>query len=256
MRFSSCTRLTLGALVLSITRMASGERVEFQSQPTQTALLELYTSEGCSSCPPAEAWLSKLKQQPGLWKDFVPLAFHVHYWDYLGWKDRLASKTYTERQRDYAAHWGSGTVYTPGFVLNGQEWRGWSMGEGFSVHAQKDVGVLTARSEDSRRWTLQFQPSAKDASTSYDFHAALLGFELATEVKAGENRGHTLEHDFVVLAWAKSRASKNGESFQRALDLPVKAANLPKRLAFAAWVSPAKGFQPVQALGGWLGSAP
>ena len=62
--------------------------VTFASTARQTSLLELYTSEGCSSCPPAEAWLSGLKDNPGLWRDFVPVAFHVDYWNYLGWRDK------------------------------------------------------------------------------------------------------------------------------------------------------------------------
>src|SRR5881394_2772067 len=77
----------------------------FQSSGEQVALLELYTSEGCSSCPPAETWLSRLKESPKLWKDFVPVAFHVDYWDYLGWKDPFAAKVYTERQHEYASLW-------------------------------------------------------------------------------------------------------------------------------------------------------
>ena len=99
--------------------------ITFQSSEAQTALLELYTSEGCSSCPPAESWLSRLKESPGLWKDFVPLAFHVDYWDYLGWRDPWAAREFSERQRAYAQGWRSENVYTPGFVLNGKEWRDW-----------------------------------------------------------------------------------------------------------------------------------
>ncbi|MDQ3115241.1 MAG: DUF1223 domain-containing protein [Verrucomicrobiota bacterium] len=76
----------------------------------RTHLLELFTSEGCSSCPPAEAWLSKLKDDPGLWRDFVPLAFHVDYWDRLGWRDPFASKVWTSRQYEYSARWKSSNV--------------------------------------------------------------------------------------------------------------------------------------------------
>jgi len=90
------------------------------------ALLELFTSEGCSSCPPAETWLSGLRSAPGLWKEFVPASFHVDYWDYLGWRDPWASKIFSYRQRDYAQSWHSDSIYTPGFVLNGREWRSWS----------------------------------------------------------------------------------------------------------------------------------
>src|SRR5262245_15218825 len=100
--------------------------VTFQSPDRQTALLELYTSEGCSSCPSAETWLSRLKDSPGLWKDYVPVALHVDYWDYLGWRDRWGSKAFSDRQRTYAQLWQSDSIYTPGFVLNGKEWRAWS----------------------------------------------------------------------------------------------------------------------------------
>ena len=76
--------------------------IQFQSPERQVALVELYTSEGCSSCPPAESWLSGLKEKPGLWSEFVPVAFHVDYWNYLGWRDKWSSKEYSDRQRDYA----------------------------------------------------------------------------------------------------------------------------------------------------------
>src|SRR5437899_7536374 len=97
-----------------------------QSSENQVAFLALFTSEGCSSCPPAEVWLSGLKTTPGLWKQFVPVAFHVDYWDYLGWRDPWASKAFSDRQRAYVQTWRGDSIYTPGFVLNGQEWRGWS----------------------------------------------------------------------------------------------------------------------------------
>src|SRR3954471_19082944 len=96
---------------------------EFRSGPTQAALVELYTSEGCSSCPPAEKWLGELKNAAGLWRDFVPVAFHVNYWDHLGWRDVLASKAFTAREHAYAEAWNSSSVYTPCFVRNGAEWR-------------------------------------------------------------------------------------------------------------------------------------
>src|SRR6266704_4718971 len=84
---------------------AQNTSLTFQSSGKQTALIELYTSEGCSSCPPAETWLSRLKESPGLWKDFVPLAFHVDYWDYLGWRAPWASKSFSDRQRAYTKQW-------------------------------------------------------------------------------------------------------------------------------------------------------
>src|SRR3954454_1449306 len=88
---------------------ASAEEIVFESKPARTHLIELFTSEGCSSCPPAEAWLSKLKTEPQLWRDFVPVAFHVDYWGHLGWRDPFASKIWTARQYEYSSCWKSGS---------------------------------------------------------------------------------------------------------------------------------------------------
>src|SRR5438270_13409668 len=116
-------------LLLTLCAALSAQATDclFESGAQRTHLLELFTSEGCNSCPPAEAWLSKLKAEPRLWKDFVPLAFHVDYWDRLGWRDPFAAKEWTVRQYQYSANWKSESVYTPGFVLDGREWRGRSM---------------------------------------------------------------------------------------------------------------------------------
>src|SRR5690242_13991684 len=75
---------------------------QFRSGPAPVSLLELFTSEGCSSCPPAEKWLGDLREETGLWRDFVPVAFHVNYWDHLGWRDALASAAFTQREHAYA----------------------------------------------------------------------------------------------------------------------------------------------------------
>src|SRR4051794_21790628 len=83
-------------LLLLAQSRPSSKLVRFESQERQTTFLELYTSEGCSSCPPAEAWLNQLSKSPVLWKDFVPTAFHVDYWDHLGWRDRWAAKEFSE----------------------------------------------------------------------------------------------------------------------------------------------------------------
>ena len=107
------------ALLLTVVILsgAPSRATTFESPETQASLIELYTSEGCSSCPPAEARLTKLRDNPGLWSQFVPVAFHVDYWDKLGWPDRFASGVFTRRQYQYAARWGGSSVYTPEFVL-------------------------------------------------------------------------------------------------------------------------------------------
>ena len=235
--------------------LVNAEIIQFQSATNQTALLELYTSEGCSSCPPAETRLSRLKESPRLWRDFVPVAFHVDYWDYLGWRDPFASGAYTKRQHAYAELWRSRSVYTPGFVLDGKEWGGTSRADGPPRSASKPAGILTARSEDGRRWTLRFEPAAGISSSAFEFHAALLGCDLITDVKAGENRGRKLEHDFVALTTAKAAASRSGDVFQGVVSLSPPARISPKRLAVAAWVTAAGDPRPVQAVGNWLPAA-
>src|SRR5262249_16851954 len=87
-------------------------------------LVELYTSEGCSSCPPADKWLTSLAK-PEMKGRVVPVAFHINYWDYIGWKDAYADARYTARQEDFAKATGAHSVYTPQVVLGGRDWRGW-----------------------------------------------------------------------------------------------------------------------------------
>src|SRR5579872_4641681 len=166
------TRFLLLFMAILTAKAAAGAPLQFKSSTRQTALIELYTSEGCSSCPPAEAWLGKLKAEAGLWNDFVPIAFHIDYWDYLGWRDKWSNKQFSERQQSYAQLWGGENVYTPEFVLNGKEWRGW---RGFRALPSRggEAGVLGVGSEDTNRWQVKFLPASRTATT-YEVHAALL----------------------------------------------------------------------------------
>ncbi len=231
--------------------LMNAEPIQFQSPTHHALLLELYTSEGCSSCPPAEAWLARLKSDPRLWRDFVPVAFHVDYWDDLGWRDPFGAADHSERQRAYAAEWKSRSVYTPGFVLDGKEWRGWFNRDQLAPASNPPAGKLTASSDDGKKWLLRFEPAVQDAST-LDFHAALLGFDLSNDVKAGENRGRQLHHDFVVLTLAEASSKRSGDSFQAELSLIPASRILSKRLAVAGWVKRHGDLQPLQAVGGWL----
>src|SRR5258706_16133613 len=94
-----------------------------RSGPSTAALVELYTSEGCSSCPPADQWLSSFgrARRSGL---VVPIAFHVSYWDYIGWKDAYADPRFGERQRERAQATGASMVYTPQVMIGGGDFRG------------------------------------------------------------------------------------------------------------------------------------
>ncbi len=240
----------LGALCLALPiTMSIATETRFASGPEQTALVELYTSEGCSSCPPAEAWLSRLKGDPGLWKKFVPIAFHVDYWDRLGWRDRFSSRQWTERQSRYAALWQSESVYTPAVVFNGVELRTWSSGNPSGPN-DKAAGVLLAKTTDGKNFTIEFRP-AHGASGNWDAHLALLGSGISSRIGAGENSGRNLQHDFVVFALRDAAMQGEGEVKHASLTIPA-AAEPGARPAVAIWVNARDRLVPLQATGGWL----
>ncbi len=219
--------------------------LEFKSSGEQVSLLELFTSEGCSSCPPAEARLTALKKSPGLWNEFVPVAFHVDYWDRLGWADPFAKPEFSKRERVYASVWGSDSVYTPCFVLNGKEWQNGSL-----PASKMKPGVLSAASIDGERWKVTFTP-AEGSNSALDFHAALLVGEVSSDVAAGENRGRRLAHDFAAIELKSRPAQAADAGLSASFDL-AKPKNLKMgRFAAAFWVARRGHPEPIQATGGW-----
>jgi hypothetical protein len=215
-------------------------------------LIELYTSEGCSSCPPADRWLSSLKIEAGLWTHFVPLAFHVDYWDAIGWPDRFADRRFSERQRRYKQEGKVRGVYTPGVIAGGEEWRDWRRSGASPAERGLGAGTggeLTATLVEAE---LQVRYLAPDAGRESDYrvHAAWLGMDLVSEVRAGENRGKRLINDFVVLDTAAMRLDRaDGKAVAR---ISVTAKTLSEAAAVGVWVS-VNGLQaPLQATGGWL----
>jgi len=220
--------------------------IVFESKPGRTHLLELFTSEGCSSCPPAEAWLSKLKNEPRLWQDFVPVAFHVDYWDHLGWRDPFASKLWTARQSAYSAQWKSSSIYTPGFVLDGQEWRNTSV----PAAGAEEPGILRIALTDDKA-VASFKPSKGDGR-AYEIHVARLGFAININVKAGENSGRKLLHDFVVLGLISEQMTSGTKQIRLPAETSRQGQVADSRTAVAAWVTVAGQLEPIQAVGGWL----
>jgi hypothetical protein len=216
---------------------------------SRVSLLELYTSEGCNSCPPADQWLGQLERDDRLWEELVPLAFHVDYWDYIGWRDRFASPAYSKRQRQYARNGNVRTVYTPGFVLNGAEYRRWFRRKDLDLGRGEDVGRLRI-DIDGRQAEVSFIPDAPLPSM-LELNIVVTGFDLTTEVKAGENHGQRLEHDFVVLGYERVKLYRNGSGYHAQTRLPAATIEAP-RTAVAAWVTLQDDPQPIQAVGGWL----
>jgi hypothetical protein len=232
----------VGALLIFATQ-ATG--ASYRSAETLATLLELYTSEGCSSCPPAERWLSRLKQDPRLWKTLFPVAFHVDYWDDLGWKDIFADAHYSDRQRTYAAFGYAGTVYTPGFFQNGREWRGWFGGRHLDADNTERAGVLSA-TVTSRQIDATFTRRA--SITAPRLNIAILGFDKTTHVEAGENRGKAIQHDFVALLL---RQYPSDDGRWRITD-PALLTRLDEGGAIVLWVTQSDDQTPIQTTGGWL----
>jgi hypothetical protein len=247
-------KLALGALFLifSMNNLARAQTapLKFQSSDRQTSLLELYTSEGCSSCPPAEKVFSQFKNSPGLWKDFVPVAFHVDYWNYLGWRDIWAKSQFSERQRDYAAAWRSDNIYTPEFILNGHEWS-YSSRTPSLANSSATPGVLSAASPDGVKWNISFAPTDA-APAKFNIYAALLISGVSSEVKAGENQGRTLKHDFAAVKFQNAPAIQNGSVVEGAISLPWPKDLPAGQQAIAVWITKSSPFTIVQATGGWI----
>ena len=242
----------------------------FNSGPKQTQMLELFTSEGCSSCPPADRWLSNLKNSPDLWVNIIPVAFHVDYWNSLGWKDPFSSSEHSLRQRNYRKLRYVNGVYTPGFILNGLEWRGWFNRDPIPSNkpnrTHKDVGELSldiSTHNDKVLFNANFiRPGSagtkiyrSTSSSQFTLNIALMSMNQKTDVPLGENRGKTLHHDFVVT---------NLQSIPYPVASVVDEENKPlnwqgeldltscQDCAIAAWISKTGNQQPIQATGGYL----
>ena len=219
----------------------------FESGETQNSLIELFTSEGCSSCPPAEKWMSALKSNQALWKKIIPVAFHVDYWDRLGWRDRFAKPEFTSRQQRYAAAWGGDSVYTPGFAVNGKEWRGWFGGNAVPTTSRK-IGILRVSLGDDGKLSASFIPERTQPRT-LALNVALLGNDLESDVKRGENSGRKLRHDFVVLDLVRVDMANESSRWTGSVALPMQSS-ADKPSAIAAWITEDR--TPIQATGGWL----
>jgi len=230
-----------------------GQTVRFTSGAKRVSLIELFTSEGCSSCPPAERWMGALRDDPGLWRDFVPVSFHVDYWDNLGWLDRFATPAFTQREYAYAASWGTSTVYTPCFVKDGAEWKPGPLAD----KSERNPGVLTVEVGESGQGRFEFTPAAAlpdEPKSRFAAHVALLGGGFSSTVTAGENSGETLRHEFVALAVVDRTLVPAADGKVLRADFTVPPAAVPgaQRRAIAVWVTRGYSLASIQATGGWL----
>jgi hypothetical protein len=228
--------LLIAVALLGAVSSHAATRCEARSGPAAPAVVELYTSEGCSSCPPAEAWLNTLTGKP----DVVALAFHVNYWDYIGWTDRFATPATTDRQRELARAHGANGVYTPQVVLGGADWRGWGNDR---VPAPRSTGapaLLLARDGDTLTATVDALPGA----ASLGGYWAVLEDGIETKVRAGENAGRTLRHDNVVRFYKPVPAWPAAQSQTLRVALEPGTLKPTQRAVFVV----TDGVRPVQAV--------
>ena len=242
--------IALAALPYNNTRADSP--IRFESPVTQVNLVELFSSEGCSSCPPADAWLGSLRRHPGLWTTFVPIEFHVDYWNKLGWIDRFSKETFTSRQQQYAREWGNGNVYTPGFVLNGLEWRATGNDQSYTKTNSHKVGVLVAKQTAPRKFFVTFKPLNANGAANWKMFGALLGNGLTSKIGSGENSGKTLQHEFVVLSLVSEAMDESTGELSAVLEFKAPQTSQATSYSAAFWVTNDQRQKPIQVVGGDL----
>ena len=202
-------------------------------------VVELYTSEGCSSCPPAEAWLNGLKGRP----DVLAMAFHVSYWDHLGWPDRFASPEGTDRQRQLARRDGQRGVYTPQVRVAGLDWRRWPA----LSEPPRAAAPVVEMARDGEGFVARIEPWARAGAGA----GALSGYWVVledqheTRVRAGENAGSTLSHHHVVRLYRPVADWPAGQGQSSRLSVSRGVGAHPRRVAFV--VVDAASQRPLQA---------
>jgi hypothetical protein len=205
--------MRLGAFLTGLLLAVPGQAAE-----TRPVLVELFTSQGCSSCPPADALLGELAKRPGV----VALAWHVDYWDGLGWKDKFSSADATHRQYDYARRLGLDSVYTPQLVIDG------SAETVGSDAGAADAAIKAAASRPVEGPSLAFAAD-QDGTGRIELGEGpklpasvwLIGYDRAqtTPVGRGENAGRSLT-EYQIVRRATRLGSWNGSA--AALSLPAK----------------------------------
>lgn len=225
------------------------EQCVVKSPEYRIALLELYTSEGCSSCPPADAWFSRLSRNVTMTNRLVLLSLHVDYWNYIGWKDPYSSSLYTSRQREIAHRNRLNTIYTPQVVLDGRDFRSWRNVEISRLLDEinrrdplADISIaITVGKKDSMDIRVDGSLRNELSSTSASLVVAVYESGLTSRVSAGENKGRILSHDHVVRQlFAPLKIDGNGR-VTRHINLEIPDASLARNFGIAAFIEDNNG---------------
>ena len=234
------TLLATAAVLTATWAQSATPMCQARSAATAPTVVELYTSEGCSSCPPADQWLSTLKSQPGV----LALAFHVNYWDRLGWPDRFATPEATARQWELARLAGSPQVYTPQVVVGGRDWRVWpKLPTAASAAPASHVALTLTREGDKVSAAVAAAPQAATRLSGY---WAVLEDGHSSQVRAGENAGSTLRHDHVVRLYKPVPPWTAAQGGSAELTVSRGDPAFPRRVVFV--VTDAASAKPLQAV--------
>lgn len=228
------------SLFTALLTAAQAASCQVQAPASAPTVVELYTSEGCSSCPPADRWLSSLPFDD----QTLALGFHVNYWDHLGWKDRFATAATTQRQRQWKAALGAPYVYTPQVVLNGADERSWR-DLGASRLPRPTPAVVPGLRLERQGNTVRAEVSALPGGRQLAGYWAVLSGQVRSEVTRGENAGRTLIHDHVVRFYLPVAPWTSSTARQQTLDLGQDAAVANTRVVFV--VTAEDGLRPLQA---------
>lgn len=245
--------LLLGWLVLSRPFVAFGAGCVATSEPHRVALLELYTSEGCNSCPPADRWLNGLRGRGFTTAQVVPLAFHVDYWDYIGWKDPYAHPQHSQRQQLIAARNRASVVYTPQFVLNGRDIRRPWFGDEFAhqLHqingqaANIEIKLTQTRDAHDLYVSVRAQNSGEESVRAF---VALYQNGLSSDIRAGENVGKKLYHEHVVRALKGPILIADGQRLDKNFYFDLHGYADPSQLGIVVFAEDAASGATLQAL--------
>jgi hypothetical protein len=234
--------------VISIAALAltQGSRAIQGSEARTPVLVELFTSEGCSSCPPADRFLMTLDGQSVPGAEMIVLSEHVDYWNHIGWKDPYSSHFYSERQSAYARRFGLGDVYTPQMVVDGT-----------SQFVGSDFGLADkafAKALGSPKIPIHLSLISVDASNSVHAHletGSLQGLSAAgqadvyvaialnraeSQVSAGENAGHKLAHASVVRSLTRIGALKPGQGLAQEISVKLEPGSDSRNLRLIAFI--------------------